>query len=67
MKTKLFFALAAFALTLSVTPGKVAAAAPNQCLSFCAIVRCLDGYVCGPYVNSSGQTVCGCHPGPVRP
>jgi len=66
MKTKLFFALAAFALTLGATPGKVAAAS-NQCLSYCAIVRCLDGYVCGSYVNSSGQTVCGCHPSPFRP
>jgi hypothetical protein len=63
MKTKLFFALAAFALTLGATPGKVAAA-PDKCLSYCAIVRCINGYVCGPYVNSSGQTVCGCHPSP---
>lgn len=66
MKARLFFALAAFALTLSATPGS--AAAPSQsCLSYCSIVRCIEGYVCGPYTNSSGQTVCGCHPDPFRP
>jgi hypothetical protein len=66
MKAKLFFAFAAFALTLAAMPRTTSAAA-DQCLPYCAIVRCLDGYVCGPYVNSSGQTVCGCHPRPVRP
>ncbi|HKV10298.1 MAG TPA: hypothetical protein VJ725_19310 [Thermoanaerobaculia bacterium] len=63
MKARLFFALAAFALTLAATAGNAAAA---SCTSYCAIVRCLDGYTCGPYVNSSGQTVCGCHPSPFR-
>jgi hypothetical protein len=69
MKAKLFFALAAFALTLAAMPRttSAASAAAAQCTSYCAIVRCIDGYVCGPYVNSSGQIVCGCHPGPVRP
>lgn len=66
MKAKLFFAFAAFALTLAAMPRTTSAAAA-QCTSYCAIVRCIDGYVCGPYVNSSGQTVCGCHPRPVRP
>ena len=63
MKARLFFALAAFALTLAATPGN--AAAPS-CTSYCAIVRCIGDYICGPYVNSSGQTVCGCHPSPFR-
>lgn len=67
MKARLFFALAAFALTLLAVPGKEASAAAPSCTSYCAIVRCLDGYICGPYVNSSGQTVCGCHPSPFRP
>lgn len=39
------------------------AAAPiNSCSSYCSRVRCIGDYICGPYVNSSGQTVCGCHP-----
>lgn len=58
MKAKLIFAFTVFALSLALT----AEAAPPQCSAFCAIVRCLPGYVCGPYTNSSGQTVCGCHP-----
>jgi hypothetical protein len=65
MKTRLFFALAVLALTLTVRPSQ--AAPPNQCSAFCATVRCLSGYVCGLYTNSSGQTVCGCHPSPFRP
>lgn len=64
MKTRLFFAFAVVALALSVKPTQ---AAPQQCSAFCAVVRCLDGYVCGLYTNSSGQTVCGCHPAPIRP
>ena len=62
MKARLFFALAAFALTLMATP--IAAAPPKTCSQFCATVRCIGGYICGLYTNSSGQTVCGCHPSP---
>lgn len=66
MKIRLFFALAAFALALTVTPSQ-AAIAPKQCSAFCATVRCIGDYVCGLYTNSSGETVCGCHPLPDRP
>jgi hypothetical protein len=58
MKAKLIFALVVLALSL----GLAAEAIPPSCSAFCAVVRCLPDYVCGPYVNSSGQTVCGCHP-----
>jgi hypothetical protein len=59
MKVKLFFVALVLALTAVSQPSS--AAAPT-CSSYCAIVRCIDGYICGSYVNSSGQTVCGCHP-----
>ena len=62
MKAKLSLALAVLVFSLALTPAP-AAVAPTQCSSFCATVRCIGGYVCGLYVNSSGQTVCGCHPG----
>jgi hypothetical protein len=58
MKIKLLGVLAALALTTSAAT----AAPPNNCSAFCATVRCIGGYTCGLYVNSSGQTVCGCHP-----
>jgi hypothetical protein len=66
MKTRLFFVLAAFALTLAVTPSQ-AALPPKECSAYCATVRCIGDYVCGLYTNSSGATVCGCHPSPFRP
>jgi len=66
MKTRLFLALAAFTLALTVTPSQ-AAIPPTQCSAFCATVRCISDYVCGIYTNPSGETVCGCHPRPVRP
>lgn len=61
MKARLFFALAAFALTLAAMPGN-ASGQTKTCSQFCATVRCIGDYVCGLYTNSSGQTVCGCHP-----
>ena len=61
MKAKLFVLTLVLALSAALQPPP-SQAAPDSCLPFCAIVRCISGYVCGPYVNSSGQTVCGCHP-----
>ena len=58
MKAKLIFAVALLALTFALEPVQ----SQTSCSAFCAKVRCIGGYVCGPYVNSSGQTVCGCHP-----
>jgi len=67
MKAKLTFALTVFALTLAFTDlrpisSTQSATTPQQCSAFCSRVRCIGGYVCGLYTNSSGQTVCGCHP-----
>jgi hypothetical protein len=67
MKAKLFFLTLALALSVTLQPSPSGAASQSQiiqqsCLSFCAVVRCFPENVCGPYVNSSGQTVCGCHP-----
>jgi hypothetical protein len=64
MKARLSFAFALLVFSLGLTP---APAAPAQCSSYCAIVRCIEGYTCGPYINSSGQTVCGCHPSIFKP
>jgi len=58
MKARLSFAFAVLVLSLAAAP---ASSVPTQCSSFCATARCIGGYVCGLYVNSSGQTVCGCH------
>lgn len=58
-RAKLPFALALLGFTLALAPAP--AAVPKTCSSFCATVRCIGGYVCGLYTNSSGQTVCGCH------
>lgn len=61
MRAKLFFltlALALSVMTLQPPPS----AAVTTCQAFCAKVRCIPEDVCGLYVNSSGQTVCGCHP-----
>jgi hypothetical protein len=66
MKAKLFFLTLALALSAILQPSPSRAASQiviqQSCLSFCAVVRCFPENVCGPYVNSSGQTVCGCHP-----
>lgn len=60
---KIRLTLMALALTLGVAALTPAAAAPpNSCQSFCYIVRCLPGYICGPYINSAGEPACGCHP-----
>jgi hypothetical protein len=71
MKTKLTFLLAAFVLfVLQLQPAQSRAAVPpaeQQCAAFCATVRCIGEKICGLYVNSSGQTVCGCHDRPIRP
>jgi len=60
MKAKLFFLT--LALALSVTLQSSPSEAVTSCQAFCSRVRCIAEYVCGPFVNSSGQTVCGCHP-----
>ena len=60
MKAKLSFALAILVFSLGLAPAP-AAIVPTQCSAFCATVRCFPEKICGPYVNSSGQTVCGCH------
>jgi len=60
MKAKLSFALAILVFSLGLAPAP-AATTPSQCSNFCARARCIGGYVCGLYTNSSGQTVCGCH------
>jgi hypothetical protein len=62
LKTKLLFLTLVLALTATLQPSPSRAAIQQSCLSYCAIVRCLPEYICGSYVNSSGQTVCGCHP-----
>ena len=66
MKAKLFFLTLALALSVILQPSPSGAAAQNtiqqSCLAFCSRVRCIPEDVCGPFVNSSGQTVCGCHP-----
>lgn len=66
MKAKLLFLTLALALSLTLPSPSGAASglrAQDPCLSFCAVVSCFPGTFCGPYVNSSGQTVCGCHSG----
>ena len=61
MKARLSLALLVIALTFTLVPSQPVKAA-DQCTSYCSRVRCIGDYICGPYVNSSGQTVCGCHP-----
>jgi len=69
MKAKLFFLTLALALSVLLQPA-FSGAAPKasvlqpSCDLFCAQVRCIPEDVCGPFVNSSGQKVCGCHPRP---
>ena len=66
MKTKLFFLTLVLALSVILQPSPSGAASTltlqQSCLFFCSQVRCIPEDVCGPFVNSSGQTVCGCHP-----
>lgn len=70
MKAKLSLLLTAFALILAITQSQPAQSrfeqgiSSQQCSSYCSRVRCIGDYICGLYVNSSGQTVCGCHPRP---
>ena len=52
------------ALALSAAPRPSAATLKPSCALFCAQVNCIPEDVCGAFVNSSGQTVCGCHPRP---
>lgn len=42
-------------------------AGPSQCEQFCWVVRCIPGYVCGPYIDANGQRACGCHPSVKEP
>lgn len=60
MKIKLTLVLSILALTFSLTP--LPAQVSTSCSSYCSRVRCAGDQICGLYVNSSGQTVCGCHP-----
>lgn len=70
MKAKLFLLLTLSALALPLSPAlaifKPAEPQLNgaalSCTSYCSRVRCIGDYICGPYVNPQGQTVCGCHP-----
>jgi hypothetical protein len=68
MKAKLSLLLTAFALVLTVAQSQPArfeqGISSQQCSSYCSRVRCIGDYICGLYTNSSGQTVCGCHPRP---
>jgi hypothetical protein len=59
---KIRLTLMVLTLTLGVAAMAPAAAPPSSCESFCYIVRCLPGYICGPYINSAGEPACGCHP-----
>lgn len=58
--TRLTLALAAFTLTLGIAD-TAPAAPPSSCEQFCYIVRCISPYVCGPYIDASGEPACGCH------
>jgi hypothetical protein len=68
MKAKLFFLTFALALSATLQPSSSVATAQiivqDPCLAFCSQVRCFPEDVCGQYVNSAGQKVCGCHPRP---
>lgn len=66
MKAKLLFLTLILALSVTLRPAPSASGATLQqsCLFFCSQVNCIPEDVCGSYVNSSGQTVCGCHPRP---
>lgn len=66
MKAKLFFlTLALCAILRPATSGAASTATiQKSCALFCAQILCIPEDICGSYVNSSGQTVCGCHPRP---
>lgn len=64
MRVKRLIALLAFAAALAVTATPAAIGVADPCLAFCSKVRCVPEKICGQYVNSSGQTVCGCHARP---
>ena len=63
MKTRFVLALGVFALSLGLAEMAPAASSitSQQCLSFCARVRCAYPNVCGLYTNANGVTACGCH------
>lgn len=63
MKLKQLLVLAIFAAAVALAPA-ASSGLVSSCALFCASVRCVPESVCGPYVNGSGQTVCGCHPRP---
>lgn len=58
MKIKLIFVMALLALAVALQPAQ----SQTSCSAYCSKVRCIGDYICGLYTNSSGQTVCGCHP-----
>jgi hypothetical protein len=62
MKAKLLFLTLALVLSVILRPAPSGATIQKSCALFCAQVRCIPEDICGAYVNSSGQTVCGCHP-----
>jgi hypothetical protein len=64
MKVKQLLALLAFSAALAATANPAAIGPADPCLAFCAKVRCVPEKICGQYVNSNGQTVCGCHERP---
>jgi hypothetical protein len=66
MKARLSFAFAVLVFSFAMAPAPAASVKIN-CDSYCGITHCLEGYTCGPYTNSSGQTVCGCHPSIIKP
>jgi hypothetical protein len=62
MKAKLSFALVVLAFSLGLIPAPASSVVvPTKCSAFCATVRCIEGTICGPYINSAGQKACGCH------
>lgn len=63
MKLKQLVVLSALALLAVLAPG-VRSGLTVSCAFFCSQVNCIPEDVCGPFVNGSGQTVCGCHPRP---
>ena len=63
MKRKQLFALAILAAFAALTP-TTSKGIGVSCAFFCSQVNCIPEDVCGPFVNGSGQTVCGCHPRP---
>lgn len=66
MKAKLLFLFAVLTLSVTLQPAQsrvaTTAVTATQCSSYCSRVRCIGDQICGLYTNSTGQTVCGCHP-----